>query len=173
MLLKEIQLQESTLSLSNARELLAQERRRAAGVQQGNLPQHLDRIERAEAAVRAAEQEAKALTNQDRVSQEQRDFHNTIAVKRATETPEENKERFGKAVSDGHDAGNEYRDAHGGWDGLAAQVHKYYQQASNYGADKVTAADIHKQFPKTTERNINRWLGRPEFTRTARMMGRR
>jgi len=173
MLLKEIQLQESTLSLSNTRELLAQERRRAAGVQQGNLPQHLDRIERAEAAVRAAEQEAKALTNQDRVSQEQRDFHNTIAVKRAAETPEEQKARLAQAQADGQKAGMQYRDDHGGWEGLAAHLHKYVQQASNYGADKVVTADIHKQFPNTTARTIDKWLERPEFLRTARLLGRR
>ena len=159
--------------MQNARELLAQERKRAAGVQQGTLPQHVSRLERASAAVKAAEQEDSALSVQDQRAKDARDFHNKMAIKKAAETTEQRKARLSQAQSDGQLAGDKYRDEHGGWGGLAAHLHKYVQQASNYGADKVRTSDIQKHYPDITVRAIDTWLERPEFRRTAQLLGRR
>ena len=133
----------------------------------------LSRLERDKAAIAAAAHADKAAIVRPELERRSREFHNNYNNNRSAETEQQRRERLGNAMSDGMNAGNEYRDQHGGWEGLAKHLHAYVQKATNFGADRITADDIAAQYKGVTTRTINKWLERPEFTRSARLLGRR
>jgi hypothetical protein len=133
----------------------------------------LSRLEREKAERAAAAHAAHTAKVRPELERRSRDFHNDYNNNRSAETEAQRRERLGNAMSDGMNAGNEYRDKHGGWEGLAKHLHAYVLKATNYGVDRITADDIAAQFKGVTTRTINKWLERPEFTRTARLLGRR
>lgn len=145
--------------------------KQAADNANGSAAQYAPRIARAKAAIADINQKLEAVDKSENSVAHAHEFAKEFADKRAKETDEEKLKRHGKASTEGRDTADEQRDAHGGWSGLAAAVHKYVSTASNHGAEKVTADDIAHHF-KVGSRSINKWLERSEFAKTARLMGR-
>ena len=156
-----------------AKEQLTAAKKAAGAIHQGMSQVHKDRISKSQSLVTAIQQELTAAYKRTEVEKQQRDANHDFASKREAETSEHKKDRLAQAHTLGHDAGIGLRNTHGGWQGLANAVHKYVKTASNDGVDKVTAEDISSHFDGVTVRTINKWLERPEFTKTAQLLGRR
>lgn len=181
MLLNEIVIQEADGFEANpklvaAKKELAAAKAAASAYHQGSSAPLKARVDKAKAAVDAIKQELNAKQKAPDAEKAARESDKAIAAKKAAETPEEKKQRFAKAVSDGQ---RETKELNAGDDedaaGLAViadKVYAYVKKASNNGAERVTGADIAHQFNKPVS-SVNRWLRRPEFTKTARLLGRR
>lgn len=130
------------------------------------------RIDRVAAEIKDLERKISSAPGQAKAAEEAREHEKKRAEAKASETTEEKKERFGKAVGHGLDRTNELRDKHGGWEGLASHVHKHVESATGEGKEKINAEHIAHHYD-TTPRTVNRWLERKEFTKTARLLGRR
>jgi predicted peroxiredoxin len=88
--------------------------------------------------------------------------------KKAAETPEAKKERFGKAISAGQKAHKAIK-ADGGF----SKIHAFVKDAHDRGV-KVTADEIATHIGgDASSRTVNKWLELPANTSTARLLGRR
>lgn len=148
-------------------------KQRALSLQQaGRSNQYDTQIKRASTQLQVLQDELKALEPRATATQASREFDRQYAEKRANETPEDRKARFGKAVGVGLNVTNELRQKFGGWEGLAGDVLAYVRTATSEGQERVTADDIAHKYG-TLGRTVNKWLERPEFWQTARLLGRR
>jgi hypothetical protein len=158
--------------LASAKKSLAELKAKSSTHQQsGQDPRYADLLKKLQAAVAAAKYDLIAFTQRASREANARDFANNIAIKKAAETPSEQKARLSKAMSSGHATSKKI-----GKDmaSKAAAVHAVYTELSDGGKHRVTADDIaHKLGDDTTPGNISRWLrDHSEFRKTAQMMGR-
>jgi hypothetical protein len=135
-------------------------------------PQYKDQYDRAKKAVEETKREIERFYASQGAEETQRAAEKERVEKKAAETPEQKKERFGKSVGEGLKTTNQLRKEYGDWSGLAKKVHSIYTTGSDGGQHKVSADYIADKLG-TTNRTVNRWLEREEFTKTARLMGRR
>lgn len=154
---------------------IAQAKQELIGIQKQAVgpaaPQYASRIDRAKNAVKDLEQKLELIVKSEQSASRRDEFANDFAANRIKETPEEKKKRISAAMSSGAAGTDAEREKYGGWVGLAAAVHKYVVLASKNGAHKVTGTDIAHHF-NTSTRTADKWLERPEFTKTARLLGR-
>lgn len=144
----------------------------ASVVQNGIAPQYKAQWDRLQAAKKITQNELDTLGTRATASAASHSFQQEFAQKRATEPDADKKKRFGDAVSQGLTHTNTVRSEEGGHAGVASKMLAYVKKATNDGAEKITAEEIAHYFD-TTARTVNRWLERPEFTRVARLLGRR
>lgn len=139
-------------------------------------PQYKTQYDRAKSAIAVIKDEIARHKAAAGIEDDQRSAAKKLADAKGKETPEEKKARVGKNVGEGLDNTNKLRDTFGGWEGLAKEVHKIYttgtNEGTNEGTTKVSAEYIASKIG-TTNRTVNKWLERSEFTKTARLMGRR
>lgn len=129
-------------------------------------------IIRATNAVKAIQQQLDSIERSTQGIIRSKEFAKEFASQRNTETKEDKKKRLSETIGTGGIANANQRKQYGGWKGLADAVYAYVIETSRHGIRKVVGADIAHQF-NTTARTANKWLERPEFTKTARLLGRR
>lgn len=135
--------------------------------------EHLQpRIDKTTAEIAELERKLQTSGDKEKAEKQAHEYAKTHAEKRAKETPEQKKQRAGRAIGQGLDQTNELRKKHGGWEGLAKHVHDHVKSATKDGKEKLTADHIAHHYG-TTPRTVNKWLERKEFTDTARTLGRR
>lgn len=146
---------------------------KAANMSQSGFDQkYKTQLDRLNAAKKEAERELGEIPTREQHAQKAHEAEKQRAEKKAAETDDEKKERFGKAVGQGLNQTNKLRKEEGGHEGVADKVYNYVKNATKDGVEKITAEDIAHHF-NTTARTVNRWLERKEFTKVARLMGRR
>jgi hypothetical protein len=148
------------------------QKKSASVVQNGIAPQYKSQWDRLQASKKSIQSDLDKIESREKAEAESLKFHQEIEAKRSSETSTEKKERFGQAVSQGLKHTQSVRKEEGGHEGVAKKMLDYVQKASKDGSEKLTAEDIAHQFD-TTARTVNRWLERPEFTKVARLLGRR
>jgi len=155
---------------------LSSAKSKAASFQQsGAQASHKSVLAKHESAVKAAQQELENYKKSRGAAGEARAAEKERESKRASETEEQKKERLGKSISAGQAKAKEIKtgeEGEKGKDVAASKVYAYVVSASKEGQEKVTAGDIAHHFD-TTARTVNRWLEQPEFTKVARLLGRR
>ena len=139
-------------------------------------PQYMAQYNRAKLAVDQATEAIAQYHATKSAPEEQRVAAKYQAEKKAAETPEEKKKRFGRAVGDGLNTGYALRDEHGGWEGLAKHVLAIVRKAKNDSDEKISAEYIADHLG-TTPRTVNRWLesegNYKPFLAVARLLGRK
>jgi hypothetical protein len=160
-------------AIRTAKSQLALVRSKGSPVHQGAIdPALKPQYDRAMFSLKAAEQSLR-IAQDAKAHADDKPVDAILAAKKAQETEEERHARHAQSIGHGIHDMHVLRNQYGGWEGLADAVHKYVVTASNSGANRVTADDIAHSFPGTTVRTVNKWLERPEFLKTARLLGRR
>lgn len=139
-------------------------------------PQYMAQYTRAKLALDQATEAITRYHATKPAAAEQQVAAKSRAEKKAAETPEEKKKRFGRAVGDGLNTGYALRDEHGGWEGLAKHVLSIVRKAKN-GSDEKISAEYIADHLGTTPRTVNRWLesegNYKPFLAVARLLGRK
>lgn len=171
MLLREIAPAQAIEKAQNELKVLLKQ---ATAAHQGISPTFKARVEKARAAVAAAKQAATAVPS-DKHEVDRREFWNSVAKKKDSESSTAKQQRYGENIKKGQEetkALNNSSKITDSLDELAEKVYAYVKQATNDGSVKITGADIAHHFNKPVT-SVNRWLTKPAFIKAARLMGRR
>lgn len=173
---EDAELQHLINNVRKAKEELRDAKQKAASFQQsGSSSAHKNTIDRLEAAVKTAQAKVDAYQSSRGEAEKARAAEKERATKRAAETPEEKSARHGAAISAGRAHAKEIKTGESGKAEktvAASKVYDYVNTSTNGGKDKISTSDIAHHFD-TTVRTVNKWLEQPEFTKVARLLGRR